>query len=61
MVLLHFGNMPKETVQKNTQLFATEVMPYLKDMWSEYEDKWWINPVDQAAEPQRERELVGVK
>jgi hypothetical protein len=57
MVLLHYGNMPKETVKKNTHLFATEVMPHLKDMWSEYEDKWWIKP----AAKQAERELVGVK
>jgi alkanesulfonate monooxygenase SsuD/methylene tetrahydromethanopterin reductase-like flavin-dependent oxidoreductase (luciferase family) len=57
MVLLHYGNMPKETVKKNTHLFATEVMPHLKDMWSEYEDKWWIKPTAKQAE----RELVGVK
>lgn len=57
MVLLHFGNMRKELVQKNTELFTKEVMPHLKDLWSEYDDKWWINPISEPAK----RDLVGVK
>jgi hypothetical protein len=41
MVLLHFGNMSKETTLYNTQRFANEVMPRLRPMWSEYADNWW--------------------
>jgi hypothetical protein len=32
--------MPPELVRKSTELFAREVMPYLRDLWSEWEDKW---------------------
>lgn len=45
MTLLHFGNMSKAQVTKNTTLSANEVMPYLKDIHSEWEDRWWINPL----------------
>jgi alkanesulfonate monooxygenase SsuD/methylene tetrahydromethanopterin reductase-like flavin-dependent oxidoreductase (luciferase family) len=41
MVLLHFGDMPKETVLYNTTRFAQEVMPRLRPMWNEWEDQWW--------------------
>jgi len=40
MVLLQFGNMPKHKALKNTELFAREVMPALRDIWSEWEDHW---------------------
>ena len=54
MLLCQFGDMPKELAMKNTELFATEVMPYLRDIWSEYEDRWWPKPLDasQRARPQ---------
>ncbi len=45
MLLLHFGNLPKETVTKNTALFAGEVMPRLKGLFGEWEDRWWIQPL----------------
>ena len=45
MVLLHIGSMPKELTLKNIQLFAEEVMPHLTDMWSDWENRWWIKPV----------------
>ena len=41
----HMGSMPPELVRKSTQLFATEVMPHLRDMWSEWEDKWSPHPM----------------
>ncbi len=41
MCLLHIGSMPKDLTKKNLELFATEVLPALKDTWSEYEDRWW--------------------
>ena len=37
---LHMGNLSEEQAKKNTYLFATEVMPHLKGIWSEYEDRW---------------------
>ena len=50
MLLLQFGSMPPELVRKNTELFAREVLPHVRKLWSEYEDHWWINPL-----PQEER------
>ena len=41
MCLLHIGTMPKELTLKNTELFAREVMPAIKDIWSEHPDPWW--------------------
>lgn len=49
MLLLQFGNMPREKVLRNIDLFTREVMPHLKGLWSEYEDRWWVKPLPQAA------------
>jgi alkanesulfonate monooxygenase SsuD/methylene tetrahydromethanopterin reductase-like flavin-dependent oxidoreductase (luciferase family) len=48
MCLLHIGSMPKDLTLKNTELFAKEVMPSLKDLWSEYPDPWWPQRLNQA-------------
>ncbi len=45
MVLLQIGSMPRDLTMKNTELFATHVMPKVRDMWSEYEDRWWPRPL----------------
>ena len=39
MILMQIGSMPPELVRKSTTLFATEVMPYMRDLWSDFEDK----------------------
>jgi alkanesulfonate monooxygenase SsuD/methylene tetrahydromethanopterin reductase-like flavin-dependent oxidoreductase (luciferase family) len=44
MVLLHFGDMPKETVKYNTARFANDVMPRLRPLWNEWQDEWWTKP-----------------
>ena len=49
MVLLQIGSMPRDLTMKNTELFATEVLPHVHDMWSEYEDHWWPNPIEERA------------
>jgi len=41
MVLLQIGSMPKELTLKNTELFATKVMPHVRDVWPGYTDRWW--------------------
>ena len=48
MLLLQFGNMSKDLAKYNTQLFAEKVMPQLKDVFSEWEDRWWPQPMDRA-------------
>ncbi|MDA0769864.1 MAG: LLM class flavin-dependent oxidoreductase [Chloroflexi bacterium] len=50
MVLLHIGSMPKELTEKNIRLFTQEVMPGLKDMWSDWDNRWWIKPVGQQSD-----------
>ena len=51
MCLLHIGTMPKDLTLKNTELFAKEVMPHIKDIWGDYEDPWWPEGVAEDAAP----------
>jgi alkanesulfonate monooxygenase SsuD/methylene tetrahydromethanopterin reductase-like flavin-dependent oxidoreductase (luciferase family) len=53
MILQQIGSMPPELTRKNTELFAREVMPHMRDLWSEYEDRWSPRrlPADEIAEP----------
>ena len=45
MLLLQFGNMGKELCRYNTKLFAERVMPRVRDVFSEWEDRWWPRPM----------------
>jgi len=40
MLLFQMGSMPPELVRKSTEMFAREVMPHMRGMWPEYEDRW---------------------
>jgi len=42
---LHIGSAPIELVNRATRLCATEVLPKLRPMFSEYEDRWWPRPL----------------
>lgn len=46
MTLLHFGNLSREQTMKNTELYAKEVMPHMKNLWSEWEDHWSPKPLE---------------
>jgi alkanesulfonate monooxygenase SsuD/methylene tetrahydromethanopterin reductase-like flavin-dependent oxidoreductase (luciferase family) len=48
MLLLQFGNMGKELCRYNTRLFAEQVMPKLRPMFSEWQDRWWPQPMDRS-------------
>ncbi|HEV2098473.1 MAG TPA: hypothetical protein VGR45_06050 [Stellaceae bacterium] len=48
MLLPRFGNMGKELAAYNTQLFAERVMPKVKGLFSEWEDRWWPQPMARA-------------
>ena len=37
---MHMGNLPEEVAALNNELFATGVIPKLRNVWSEYEDRW---------------------
>lgn len=43
LVMLQFGSMPPELTKKNIDLFAREVMPYLRNIWADqgWKHKWW--------------------
>ncbi|MGH7962470.1 MAG: LLM class flavin-dependent oxidoreductase, partial [Candidatus Binatia bacterium] len=45
MTLLQFGNLSREQTMRNTELYAKEVMPYLKDVWKEWDDRWAPKPL----------------
>jgi alkanesulfonate monooxygenase SsuD/methylene tetrahydromethanopterin reductase-like flavin-dependent oxidoreductase (luciferase family) len=51
ITMLQIGNMNEEQTNKNTHLFATEVMPHLRDLFSEYEDNWTPAVTQKAAAP----------
>jgi alkanesulfonate monooxygenase SsuD/methylene tetrahydromethanopterin reductase-like flavin-dependent oxidoreductase (luciferase family) len=46
MLLLQFGNMGKDLAKYNTKLFAEKVMPQLTDVFPEWEDRWWPEPMN---------------
>jgi alkanesulfonate monooxygenase SsuD/methylene tetrahydromethanopterin reductase-like flavin-dependent oxidoreductase (luciferase family) len=41
MLLNQIGSMSHENAMYNIEKTATEVIPNLRHMWSEYEDQWW--------------------
>ena len=49
MLLLQFGNMGKELANENTRLFAEKVLPQLSGHFSEWEDRWWPQPMSASA------------
>ena len=49
MLLLQFGNMGKDLAKYNTKLFAEKVMPQLTDVFAEWEDRWWPQPMRREA------------
>ena len=48
LLLLQYGNMSKQVTQHNTRLFAEKVRPRVKDLFSEWEDRWWPKPMDRG-------------
>jgi len=51
MLLCQMGNMPDALARENTQRFAHDVMPGLRDLWSNYEDYWYLKPLHKIAKP----------
>jgi hypothetical protein len=48
MLLLQFGNLPSETARYNTRLFAEKVIPRLRPLFCEWENRWWPTPLEQG-------------
>ena len=53
MVLLHFGNMRKDTVMYNTRRFAEDVIPRLRSRFDEWNDHWWPRDDAPGSRPSR--------
>jgi alkanesulfonate monooxygenase SsuD/methylene tetrahydromethanopterin reductase-like flavin-dependent oxidoreductase (luciferase family) len=54
MLLLQFGSMGKDLAAYNTRLFAEAVLPQLRGLFGEWEDRWWPQPMppgERAAVP----------
>jgi alkanesulfonate monooxygenase SsuD/methylene tetrahydromethanopterin reductase-like flavin-dependent oxidoreductase (luciferase family) len=52
MVLQQIGSMPKALVLKNIELFAKEVMPSIKQIWTDrWQDRWCPQPLTERAVP----------
>jgi alkanesulfonate monooxygenase SsuD/methylene tetrahydromethanopterin reductase-like flavin-dependent oxidoreductase (luciferase family) len=45
MLLMQLGNLPRDRTMRNIGLMAEKVLPNLRDLWSEWEDKWWVRPL----------------
>lgn len=43
LVMLHFGNMSNDVALNNIKLFGEKVAPGLRNLFAEYENKWWPN------------------
>ena len=58
MLLLQYGNMRKDLVNYNTELFAKQVRPQIEGLFdSEWENRWWPQPLSEA-ERARPREIT---
>ncbi len=46
MLMMQFGNLSTDVTKYNTRLFAEKVMPKLKPLFAEWENRWWPKPMD---------------
>jgi len=46
MLMMQFGNMATDLAKYNTRLFAEKVMPKLRSLHTEWENRWWPQPMD---------------
>jgi len=46
MLLMQFGNLSSETTKYNTRLFAEKVMPRLKPLFADWQNRWWPQPLE---------------
>ncbi|HEY4026729.1 MAG TPA: LLM class flavin-dependent oxidoreductase [Candidatus Dormibacteraeota bacterium] len=61
--LLHNGNQPDEKTRHSSRLFAERVLPKLRNMWPEWEgdDRWWIHPLQDRAQPQPQQPVEAAR
>lgn len=51
MCLLQLGNLGRDATMRNVKLFGEQVLPHLRDVHSEWEDRWWIHPLASQTRP----------
>jgi len=42
------GNLSSDATKYNTRLFAEKVMPKLKPLFGEWENRWWPQPMGRS-------------
>jgi alkanesulfonate monooxygenase SsuD/methylene tetrahydromethanopterin reductase-like flavin-dependent oxidoreductase (luciferase family) len=52
MLLCQIGSMPHDLAMENIKRVATDVVPNLRHIHSEYEDRWWPQMLQQRVEQQ---------
>jgi alkanesulfonate monooxygenase SsuD/methylene tetrahydromethanopterin reductase-like flavin-dependent oxidoreductase (luciferase family) len=45
MLLMQLGSVNRENTMHNVKMMGEQVLPHLRDVFSEWEDKWWIKPL----------------
>jgi hypothetical protein len=56
--------MSKDVTKYNTRMFAEQVMPKVKDVFGEWENRWWPKPMarnQRAAVPTFQPKLVAAE
>ncbi len=61
--MLQFGSMPHELAKDNISLFASDVMPRLKDVWNDegYAHHWWPERLGGVPHSTPTPELIGAQ
>ena len=45
LLMVQMGSMPHDLALKNIDLLAREVLPSLRDLWTDWEHEWWPQPL----------------
>ena len=45
MLLMQLGSLNRENTMHNIKMMSEKVLPHVRDLWSEWEDKWWVRPL----------------
>jgi alkanesulfonate monooxygenase SsuD/methylene tetrahydromethanopterin reductase-like flavin-dependent oxidoreductase (luciferase family) len=45
MLLMQLGNLNRERTMRNIKQMSEQVLPNVRDVFSDWEDKWWIKPL----------------
>ena len=52
LLLCQIGSMPHDLAMYNIERIATDVVPNLRHLHSEYEDHWWPQPLTDRVQQQ---------